>query len=82
MKASVGYVLGAFLRDMDFFYHLLAIVSRYTVFVKRREDEARAERQKSLAACSRTSPSRCPPCSSTRPDARLDGRVARRADSR
>ncbi len=54
VKASwVGYVLcGAFLsqEDMDFFYHLLAIVSRYTVFVKRREDELRAERQKSLVA--------------------------------
>ncbi|MFO0646375.1 MAG: O-antigen ligase family protein [Polyangiales bacterium] len=54
VKASwVGYVLcGAFLsqEDMDFFYHLLAIVSRYTVFVKRREDELRAERQKSLLA--------------------------------
>lgn len=54
VKASwVGYVLcGAFLsqEDMDFFYHLLAIVSRYTVFVKRREDELRAERQQSLLA--------------------------------
>ncbi len=54
VKASwVGYVLcGAFLsqEDMDFFYHLLAIVSRYTVFVKRREDELRAERQKALVA--------------------------------
>ena len=37
VKASwIGYVLcGAFLsqEDMDFFYHLLAITSRYTVFV-------------------------------------------------
>ncbi len=52
IKASwVGYVLcGAFLsqEDMDFFYHLLAIVSRYTVFTQRREDEARAARQQSL----------------------------------
>jgi putative inorganic carbon (hco3(-)) transporter len=54
VKASwVGYVLcGAFLsqEDMDYFYHLLAIVSRYTVFVRRREDELRAERQRALVA--------------------------------
>lgn len=41
VKASwIGYVLcGAFLsqEDMDFFYHLVAIASRYTVFIKEKE---------------------------------------------
>lgn len=54
IKASwVGYVLcGAFLsqEDMDYFYHLLAIVSRFTVFVRRREDEVRSEHQRALLA--------------------------------
>lgn len=54
VKSSwVGYVLcGAFLsqEDMDFFYHLLAIVSRYAVFTKRREDELREAHKQSLLA--------------------------------
>ena len=54
VKSSwVGYVLcGAFLsqEDMDFFYHLLAIVSRYAVFTKRREDELRDAQKKALVA--------------------------------
>ncbi len=54
IKASwVGYVLcGAFLsqEDMDYFYHLLAIVSRFTVFARRREEELRGERQRALLA--------------------------------
>ncbi len=52
-SAWVGYVLcGAFLsqEDMDFFYHIVAIVSRFSVFVKRREDELREERRQALVA--------------------------------
>ena len=41
LKASwIGYALcGAFLsqEDMDFFYHLVAITSRYTVFIREKE---------------------------------------------
>ncbi len=52
VKSSwVGYVIcGAFLsqEDMDFFYHLVAITSRYTVFVGRREEEVAEERRKEL----------------------------------
>ncbi|MBL8605063.1 MAG: O-antigen ligase family protein [Myxococcales bacterium] len=54
LKASwIGYALcGAFLsqEDMDFFYHLLAISSRYTVFIGEREAAVRAERAARLAA--------------------------------
>ncbi len=54
LKSSwLGYALcGAFLsqEDMDFFYHLLAITSRYTVFVGEREGVIRgAQRAKTEA---------------------------------
>lgn len=49
----VGYVLcGAFLsqEDMDFFYHIVAITSRFTVFIADREAIVRAERAARIAA--------------------------------
>jgi putative inorganic carbon (hco3(-)) transporter len=53
-KASwIGYVTcGAFLsqEDMDFFYHLLAIVSRFTVFASEREQFLLNERSMTLQA--------------------------------
>jgi len=53
LKASwIGYVFcGAFLsqEDMDFFYHLVAITSRYTVFVREKE-LAFVAQQRALAA--------------------------------
>lgn len=51
--AWVGYALcGAFLsqEDMDFFYHLLAICSRFSVFIEVREDIVRAEKRARIAA--------------------------------
>lgn len=58
IKASwVGYVLcGMFLsqEDMDFFYHLVAMVSRYGVFVGAREAQVYAERKAAQSAAVRT----------------------------
>jgi probable O-glycosylation ligase (exosortase A-associated) len=58
LKSSwLGYALcGAFLsqEDMDFFYHLLAITSRYTVFVNERELIAKAERLAAIQAQANT----------------------------
>ena len=52
LKASwVGYVsCGAFLsqEDMDFFYHLVAITSRFTVFIGQREQELIENRKREL----------------------------------
>jgi probable O-glycosylation ligase (exosortase A-associated) len=60
VKASwIGYVLcGAFLsqEDMDFFYHLLAITSRYTVFVGEYEKKYYQERALELAEQRMTMP--------------------------
>lgn len=54
LKASwIGYVVcGSFLsqEDMDFFYHLVAITSRFTVFAKEREREIIEAKQQSLRA--------------------------------